>query len=393
MNAFVHRRYAVIFGAVAILLAGCGGSQPPLGTPSQAEAKRDSAPQQAFGVLHEFGGAGDGTNPSAALIDVGGTLYGTTSKGGANGYGTVFSIGPSGAETVLHSFGSGQDGAQPTSALLDVNGTLYGTTSAGGATNNGGTVFSITPSGTEKVLHSFNFAGGGGAAPVAGLIDEGGTLYGTTSVGGKGAGTVFSITPAGTYNVLHQFGKGHDGSNPQAPLLYFKGSFYGTTVYGGTFGSGTVFRVSKSGNEVILHDFSGEGALPTAGLIAMKGMLYGTTSQGGTYYGYGIVFSLSMTGSTEHVLHNFRTSDGIHPLAALTNVNGVLYGTTSQGGPDGGGTIFKLVNLYQYTVLHDFGNESGDNPEAALIEVDHALYGTTYGGVPNNVGNVFSLKR
>lgn len=87
-----------------------------------------------------------GSKPSeAGLLAVGGTLYGTTSAGGANGKGgTVFSISPSGSESILHSFGQGTDGADPLAGLINVKGTLYGTTSSGG-TSGDGTVFAITP--------------------------------------------------------------------------------------------------------------------------------------------------------------------------------------------------------------------------------------------------------
>jgi uncharacterized repeat protein (TIGR03803 family) len=78
------------------------------------------------------------------LIDVGGTFYGTTAWGGANNLGTVFSVTPSGAETVVHSFQGGNDGANPVGGLLNLGGTLYGTTSAGGPYG-GGTVFAIVP--------------------------------------------------------------------------------------------------------------------------------------------------------------------------------------------------------------------------------------------------------
>ena len=106
-------------------------------------------------MIHSFGNGTDGITPSAGLIDVRGTLYGTTIAGGASGAGTVFSITPSGKEKVLYSFGKGTDGAGPAASLIDVNGTLYGTTQYGGtySCDSGGscgTIFSITPSGTEK---------------------------------------------------------------------------------------------------------------------------------------------------------------------------------------------------------------------------------------------------
>jgi uncharacterized repeat protein (TIGR03803 family) len=100
-------------------------------------------------VLHSFGNGTDGSKPSAGLIDVQGTLYGTTRSGGGSpsctsGCGTVFSVTTGGTENVLHSFGDGTDGAQPFAGLVDVKGTLYGTTAQGG-TYGYGTVFALTP--------------------------------------------------------------------------------------------------------------------------------------------------------------------------------------------------------------------------------------------------------
>ncbi len=167
------------------------------------------------------GKAPDGSTPLASVIDRGGTLYGTTERGDAYGYGAVFSITMAGHEKVLHSF---DDGYYPASNLIDVGGLLYGTTEEGGAhrcpgslgQQGCGAVFSITRSGTEKVLYSFDVTDG--AIPAAGLIDVKGTLYGTTSAGGEygcypftSCGTVFSITTAGVQKVLHSFGKGTDG--------------------------------------------------------------------------------------------------------------------------------------------------------------------------------------
>ena len=101
-------------------------------------------------VLYSFCkmGCADGAEPFGGLIDVKGTLYGTTSGGGANGRGTVFSFDPStGAEKVLYSFIGGADGAYPQGGLIDVSGTLYGTTTMGGAYSKG-TVFAL-----EKKKH------------------------------------------------------------------------------------------------------------------------------------------------------------------------------------------------------------------------------------------------
>lgn len=202
-------------------------------------------------VLHSFGASADGRLPAPSVIDVRGTFYGTTLGGGAYSGGTVYSVTQSGAENVLHSFGTGADGHAPQAALIDVHGTLYGTTSGGGTYDNG-TVFSITTSGAENVL--YNFTGGtDGGIPVAGLINVNGTLYGTTSQGGNAScncGTIYSISRSGAEKVLYSFEGGSDGNGPGAKLLKVKRVLYGTTQFGGDKncggqdGCGTVFALS-----------------------------------------------------------------------------------------------------------------------------------------------------
>jgi uncharacterized repeat protein (TIGR03803 family) len=262
-------------------------------------------------VLHAFRDEPDGRHPGPAVIDVGGTLYGTTPEGGHSkgdnrkGDGTVFSITPSGAEKVLHSFGHGNDGSRPAGSLIDVGGTLYGTTANGGGYGSG-TVFTITTSGAERVLYSFKGMPDG-ANPYAGLVDVDGTLYGTTYSGGAyygdskvacgaGCGTVYSITTSGNEKVLHSFGHGTDGMMPARSLIEVKGKLYGTTGFGGTHGldAGTVFSISTSGKEKVLHNFgpSPDGSRPDASLINVGGTLYGTTIDGGTHHD-GTVFALT----------------------------------------------------------------------------------------------------
>jgi uncharacterized repeat protein (TIGR03803 family) len=210
-------------------------------------------------------------------------------------------------ETVLYSF-AGSDGADPEASLIDVNGILYGTTAHGG-TNGVGTVFKITPSGTESVIYSF--AGGSdGANPYAGLTNVSGVLCGTTFSGGaNGVGTVFEITPSGAESVLYSFlGKGH-GANPGSGLTDLNGVLYGTTSSTTHSGDSTVFKI--------------------------------TTNCGGVTYDTGTVFTITTSGAKSDV-YRFGGSDGLGPVAGLTNVNGVLYGTTNQGGANNKGTVFSL---------------------------------------------------
>ncbi|HEX4079334.1 MAG TPA: choice-of-anchor tandem repeat GloVer-containing protein [Rhizomicrobium sp.] len=157
----------------------------------------------------------DGGYPDASVIDVNGALYGTTPYGGANcqsngGCGTVFALNPgTGAETVVYSFGSQQsaiDGANPYASVVDVEGTLFGTTAYGGAncrsSGGCGTVFAVDPmTGGETVSYSFcsHKDCTDGANPAAGLIAVNHKLYGTTADGGiagcygSGCGTLFVL--------------------------------------------------------------------------------------------------------------------------------------------------------------------------------------------------------
>jgi uncharacterized repeat protein (TIGR03803 family) len=137
------------------LLAGCGGTQPFSASSAITQASAMTSPP--YGGLYFFGGPGasDGAFAEAPLVDVNGTLYGTTGNGGTSGFGTVYSISPSGTEQVLYSFMGGSDGENPVAGLTNVSGTLYGTTSRGGLSDQG-TVFSISASGSETELHSFS---------------------------------------------------------------------------------------------------------------------------------------------------------------------------------------------------------------------------------------------
>ena len=143
--------------------------------------------------MHFFNDETDGRAIVSGLVEASdGNFYGTASLGGANGYGTVFTITPAGTLTTLHSFDA-TDGATPNALVLGTDGNFYGTTISGGA-NIDGTIFEITPQGTLITLH--NFDGSDGADSFAGLVQAtDGNFYGTTRLGGsKSDGTVFRLT-------------------------------------------------------------------------------------------------------------------------------------------------------------------------------------------------------
>lgn len=149
-------------------------------------------------VLHEFTNGDDGGYPGGGLLlDAEGNLYGTTQFAGPYGGGVAFRVTKAGAFSIVYSFKGQSDGADPVCQLIaDSNGVLYGTTRYGGGLANAGTVFSLTPSGEERVLHGFRPRLGDGMNPLGGLVmDNDGKLYGTTDAGGEhGYGTVFQIT-------------------------------------------------------------------------------------------------------------------------------------------------------------------------------------------------------
>ena len=358
-------------------------------------------------VLYSFcyqSGCADGTDPYAGLVmDSKGNLYGTTVKGGAYGYGAVFTFSASGVETVLHSFGSQSgDGTYPYGGLvIGKNGNLYGTTQEGGAYSQG-TVFKISRKGAETVLYSFGSQSGDGARPFAGLImDKQGNLYGTTAHGGgNNYGTVFKLSASGVETVLHSFGsQSGDGAYPWGGLIMDKqGNLYGTTGGGGAYVYyGTVFGLNTGGVETILHSFNYDGTdgnTPQCTLtMDKKGNLYGTTVSGGAN-DYGTIFEVSATG-VETILHSFNSDgiDGYSPLAGLVrDKKGNLYGTTNVGGATSRGAVFEFSADGVETILHSFSYSDGNYPDAGLMmDKTGNLYSTTSSGGTYQNGTIFKV--
>ena len=258
-----------------------------------------------YTTLHSFTNTPDGANPSAGLIEgPQGFLYGVTEKGGTNQVGTVFRITKDGSvhQVLYHFRSTGADGKRPFhSLILGDNGRLYGTTFSGGAME-GGTVFSVLPDGSDyHQLHSFGSTSLDGLSPSGPLLELGGFLYGTTSVGGqRGHGTVYRLRTDGTaYETLHRFqGPPLDGHSPYGRLVQgFDGQLYGTTLQGGAADVGTVYQWRvEDASYALAWSFARsivQGQLPQSGLIqGPAGELYGTTTGGGGF-GSGTVYQFN----------------------------------------------------------------------------------------------------
>ncbi len=245
----------------------------------------------------------------------------------------------------------------------------------------------MTTAGAETVIYSFK--GAHGAVPAAGVIDVGGTLYGTTALGGAyNSGTIFSLTRAGVEQVLHSFqpfGGQFDGNAPGSALIAMHGVLYGTTGGCSISCQGAVFQMPLGGSESLLYPFVSTGAYPAGNLIATKGALHGTTSGGGTD-AQGTAFKVSLTG-TETDLHSFGGgTDGAEPGGGLTHLGRDFFGTTSAGGGTGCGgggcgTVFRLTRSGAETVLYSFkGGSDGASPVGSMVAIGRKLYGTTMAG-------------
>ena len=288
------------------------------------------------------------TQPRASPSTPPENLYGTTYYGGTAFNGSVYKLSPAGSETVLHNFTGGADGANPAAGvILDSAGNLYGTTTHGGTTNKG-IVFKLDTAGNETILHTFT-GGTDGAYPEGGVVfDSAGNLYGTTT-----SGVEFKLNTTGNFAVQYTFTGSAGGYDLESGVvLGSAGNICGITYQAGGGnclqhdGCGLVYKLSPSGQETTLYTFTGggDGGSPVAGLILdSAGNLYGTAQTGGEA-GLGVVFKVDPLGN-ETVLHSFLgPPDGNEPCAAVTmDSAGNLYGTTYKGGKGTEGIVFKLT--------------------------------------------------
>jgi uncharacterized repeat protein (TIGR03803 family) len=260
-----------------------------------------------------------------------------------------------------------------------------------------------------QVIQTFAATGRGAKAPMGLAVDNAGHLYGSTLTG-----TIFELTPPSPsgsrweMRVLSNVDGKTIGTGPIWSLIGQDGDLYGMTN-----NDETVYKLKRRddgwGEPVSLYRFTERlsplgTTLPE--LIPDKfGSLYGTTAgQGGTDAGTVFKLSPGPDGWTETVLHRFARGDddGGYPNGGLTiDKAGVLYGTTSGGGHDGLGTVFKLTPTdhgWQKTLLHIFRQLDGSSGKGGLAPMagltlgdDGTLYGTASGGRQFGEGVVFAL--
>ena len=385
----------------------------------------------AFTGTNATDSATEGARPVGGLVERmdGGVrhLYGVLSESGSPSRGKVFrfplpapgvnSVTPS---TVVPFTGTGGScrGSLPRSGLsLAPDGTLYGVTSRGGA-NDYGVLYKITTSLTCAIVYEWpaDLATAGGEPFTAPVIGANGWLYGTTQRNGGG---VYRVSTAGTNpSVLVGFSTGGPmGLSPVGLMQTGNGELHGLSEQGGPRNLGVLFRLRESGGSWATTQVlqfgqrasTAEGAFPEGRLVAEGSLFYGTTEQGGNELnagnGYGTIFSMTPAGqrTTLIAFTNTGTVPGLWPRAGLLATgDGWLYGTTSGGGGGGKGTVFRYRPSSQtFQSLGHFsgsaavgGGAKGEEPNGELISGgDGWLYGTTrYGGAAGN-GTVFRLPR
>jgi len=388
-----------------------------------------TAQAQRYTVIHNFTGQRDGAFPfTGVTVDASGTLYGTAFGGGDAGFGTLYSLNPSGSGWIfsrLYSFSGDNEGAGPFAPIvLGPNGAFFGSTAVGGGGpcttgyRGCGTVFELQPpmtipaqaTSSWNVTTLYRFSGDNGAYPQGELTFDGaGNIYGTTVNGGSaGWGTVYSLTHnSGGWsgNTIYQVQNNGDGQYAWGGVVFdAAGNLYGVFSGGGPYGYGAVFELTPSGSgwsESTIHGFhfSGhDGASPQTGLIAdHSGNLYGTTVHDST--GGGTVFQLSSSGGgwSYNFLYGFTGGIDLGPYDSLVmDSAGNLYGTTFGDGRYGAGSVFKLTRSsggWTYSSLHDFtgGNDGGNPVSTVSFDADGNLYGTASDGGAYGKGVVFKI--
>lgn len=344
-----------------------------------------------FAVLKHFTGP-NGAGPYAGLVISGETLFGVTVRGGAftSQAGTVFKINTDGSGfAVLKSFNPGfpPEGVGPMGRLLLSDDVLYGTAATVlNKTPYVGAVFRLNTDGTD---FGVIIAGTGspGARPIfsqAGLVRSGNTLYGTMSgPTGSGGGSihdlVFSVNIDGTERMTLKHFDNISGDDARAPgpLTLAGGTLYGSSNLGGASNAGTVFKLGTNGSGyAILKSFNRttDGDTPTGSLAVSGETIYGTARSGGAN-NYGVLFKLNIDGGGFTIVKNF---DGVvvgNP-AGMTLVGDTIYGSAAGGSDDTYGGMYKInTNGSGFRVLKDFNGDPAYQPVAEPLLVGNTLYG------------------
>jgi uncharacterized repeat protein (TIGR03803 family) len=383
-------------------------------------SRPDSTRSYSDTTVYAFGTTTyDGNNAYGQLIQASdGNLYGTTAEGGAHGYGTVFSISPTGTYKLLYSFTGTNDGAYPYASLVEgSDGYLYGSTTESSSASGGGTLFKMKP-GSNSVTTVYEFPNGG--APYGGLVPDGeGNLYGTTFNDGEyGLGSIFVYNLTSGFEDLYDF-SGPDGAGLEgSPLVAADGNLYGAARYGGeysngsSYGDGTVWEFNLSTHTLTdiayLNGANFGSYSATGGLVqAANGNLYTTTNAGGQgcnagctsyYYNVGTVLQIVPSGASSTVtnIHSFNPFNGEGAVPYLgtlvTDASSNIYIAGYVAGANNGGAVMQVTTGGAVTTLYSFSGSEGYNPASQpTLAQSGNLYGLTRSGSTDGNGDIYEI--
>jgi uncharacterized repeat protein (TIGR03803 family) len=156
-----------------------------------------------------------------------------------------------------------------------------------------------------------------------------------------------------------------------------------------TVGSPAARAQANSFSVLYTFNFGVDGGAtpgPFAGpILDPGGDLYGTTSGGGANDA-GMVFKVTPDGVLSEIYSFLGGTDGASPYAGvIEDRDGNLYGTTFDGGsnaacPEGCGTVYEIDPQGDETILYSFqGTGDGAGPVGGLVRDGQGnLYGTTW---------------
>ncbi|WP_420582960.1 choice-of-anchor tandem repeat GloVer-containing protein [Reichenbachiella sp.] len=344
--------------------------------------------------LHDFDDT-NGSSPKGTLVKAdNGNFYGMTQSGGGailGVSGVIFEYAPELEVPFsklydLHN----ETGDYPYGSLIADGGNLYGVTYYGSGyyeddvfveDHDRGSVFKFEISGNTftKLYKGDVWPGIGTFTGTPLLYND--KLYGFASNGYPSYSVMYSYDLMDSeVAVEHKF-VALEGEGPRARLIQASNKkIYGTTTFGGEYGDGVIFEYDPfADTHTALHSFDEAGGQPYGGLTEMSdGIFFGATYNGGAN-GDGALFRYTLETNTFEKFHDFNEEEAIgdQAISSLVELDGLLYGTTSFAGTNGGGSIYSVdPNTLEVTVRHEFDGISyvtGD-----LVPHDGKLYGTGY---------------
>lgn len=447
-----HRLARTVVVLLVVVLAGTGAGPLPQAPPPMVMATGRVCIEKQFGAPPaNLADPIFFLNTGAIASGVDGNLYSTSSSGGTKGAGTAFQIGISGALKVLTHFApyDTSTGSGPYSGLVDGHdGYFYGTTYAGGHFGVG-TLFRIRADQTKPEI-LWHFRNGStlrllqtcptkltcywpgrlkadiaASYPIAPpVVGPGGVLYGVTPYSNNQIfGVLYTTSPPYDSTRFHalcifdqrmladtsmaKFVCKATSGFPNSLLLSPDGStLYGTTLSGpGTSLHGSVFKATTSGDISTIHAFDlTHGSKPYNLMMGSNGLLYGTTANGGDT-GWGTVYRLDTSGGGFTVMSMFHVgawAQGATPIGGMVetqpsgSVAPFLFGTTKFGGRYGRGTIFRIPLMgdsLSLRVVHDFDmGFTGRSPVTPpVVGSGGGIYGLTYEGGLYSAGVLWAL--